>query len=374
MKPSNPFLISAYYSPKYFCDREDETESLLEAFRSKRNVTLTSLRRMGKTGLIHHVFYKVRSEKSVSVHYLDIMPTIDLKGFLQTLGMIITRELAVGKGSFIKKVGDLFRSVRPVIKYDGLSGQPLLSFEFRTEEEMTHTLDEIFKFLGNQKKRFFIALDEFQQIVNYPEKNVEALLRSKIQSLHNATWIFSGSHKHLLTSIFGKHSRPFYQSTDMLHLASISSDKYKQFINRHFQMAGKTMEYNIVEKLLNLTRNHTFYVQYLCNRLFSLNSGTITLKTVDSLWLEILKEREFVFYNYRNLLTRNQFRLLKALAMEENLVHPLSGDFVMKYGLKSPSSVKSAMDVLMNRELVVRETECYLIQDVFLNAWLKQLP
>ena len=374
MKPSNPFLISGYYSPKYFCDREAETEKLLEAFKSKRNVTLTSLRRMGKTGLIHHVFYKVRSEKSVSVHYLDIMPTVDLKGFLQALGMIITRELAVGKGSFIKRVGDLFRSVRPIIKYDDLSGQPLLSFEFRTAEEMTHTLDEIFKFLGNQKKSFYIALDEFQQIINYPEKNVEALLRSKIQSLNNATWIFSGSHKHLLSSIFGKHSRPFYQSTDMLHLAPISSDKYKQFIHRHFQKAGKTMEDNITEKLLNLTRNHTFYIQYLCNRLFSLNSDNITLKMVDSLWLEILREREFIFYNYRNLLTRNQFKLLRAFALEENLVQPLAGNFVMKYGLNSPSSVKSALVVLMNKELVIRETGHYVIQDVFLNAWLRQLP
>lgn len=374
MKPSNPFLISAYYSPKYFCDREDETESLLEACKSKRNVTLTSLRRMGKTGLIHHVFYKVSSEKSVSAHYLDIMPTVDLNGFVQALGTILTKELSAGKGSFIKKVGGIFKSVRPVIKYDGLTGQPLLSFDFRSEEEMNHTLDEIFNVLGNQKMNLLIALDEFQQIVNYPEKNVEALLRSKIQSLNNATWIFSGSHKHLLSSIFGQHNRPFYQSTDMLHLAPISPEKYKRFIYRHFQMAGKILEDNLLDKILNLSRSHTFYVQYLCNRLFSFSPDRITIKTIDSLWLEILREREFVFYNYRNLLTRNQYNLLVAIAMEENLTQPLAGNFIAKHGLKSPSSVKSALDVLIIKELVVRETDYYIIQDVFLSAWLKQLP
>lgn len=374
MKLSNPFLISGYVSPKYFCDREDETEKLLEAFKSNRNVTLTSLRRMGKTGLIYHVFYKVRSEKSVSAHYLDIMPTSDLNGFIQALGMIVSKELAAGKGNFIKKVGDLFKSVRPLIKYDGLSGQPLLSFEFRNEEEMTHTLDEIFNILGNQKKNLFIALDEFQQIVNYPEKNVEALLRSKIQAINNVTWIFSGSHKQLLLSIFGKHSRPFYQSTDMLHLTPINSDKYKRFIHRNFQKAGLILEDHVADKILDLTRNHTFYVQYLCNRLFSLNSGNISFKIVDAVWLEILKEREFVFYNYRNLLTRYQFRLLRAFAQEEKVVQALAGEFITKHGLNSPSSVKSALEVLMKKELITREAEHYIIQDVFLDAWLRQLP
>ena len=29
MKPNNPFLISGYYSPEFFCDREQETGTII---------------------------------------------------------------------------------------------------------------------------------------------------------------------------------------------------------------------------------------------------------------------------------------------------------------------------------------------------------
>ena len=56
MKPNNPFLISGYYSPEFFCDREQETGTILDALHNGRNVTLIAPRRMGKTGLIKNVF------------------------------------------------------------------------------------------------------------------------------------------------------------------------------------------------------------------------------------------------------------------------------------------------------------------------------
>lgn len=40
MKPNNPFLISGYYSPEFFCDREQETVTILDALHNGRNVTL----------------------------------------------------------------------------------------------------------------------------------------------------------------------------------------------------------------------------------------------------------------------------------------------------------------------------------------------
>ena len=40
MKPNNPFLISGYYSPEFFCDREQETGTILDALHNGRNVAL----------------------------------------------------------------------------------------------------------------------------------------------------------------------------------------------------------------------------------------------------------------------------------------------------------------------------------------------
>lgn len=74
--PTNPFLITGYQGPDYFCDREKETASLMSALKNGRNITLISPRRMGKTGLIKNVFYYIQKEnKSAACFYLDIFST-----------------------------------------------------------------------------------------------------------------------------------------------------------------------------------------------------------------------------------------------------------------------------------------------------------
>ena len=36
---TNPFLITGYQGPDYFCDREKETASLMSALKNGRNIT-----------------------------------------------------------------------------------------------------------------------------------------------------------------------------------------------------------------------------------------------------------------------------------------------------------------------------------------------
>ena len=53
---NNPFVIYGYKGSEYFCDRKKETEQIIQALSNERNIVLISPRRIGKTGLIHHVF------------------------------------------------------------------------------------------------------------------------------------------------------------------------------------------------------------------------------------------------------------------------------------------------------------------------------
>lgn len=67
--PTNPFLITGYQGPDYFCDREKETASLMSALKNGRNITLISPRRMGKTGLIKNVFYYIYKPQNKMFHF-----------------------------------------------------------------------------------------------------------------------------------------------------------------------------------------------------------------------------------------------------------------------------------------------------------------
>jgi len=56
----NPFLITTYKEPKFFCNGEKETQGIINAITNQRNLLIYAIRRMGKTGLIRHVFYQLQ--------------------------------------------------------------------------------------------------------------------------------------------------------------------------------------------------------------------------------------------------------------------------------------------------------------------------
>ena len=94
MRPNNPFLVSGYYSPEFFCDREQETGTILDALHNGRNVTLIAPRRMGKTGLVRHAFYRLKEEQpDIVTFYLDIYSTQSLGDFVRLFASTVLGQL-----------------------------------------------------------------------------------------------------------------------------------------------------------------------------------------------------------------------------------------------------------------------------------------
>lgn len=373
MKPENPFLVSGYYSPEYFCDREKETERVVKALANGRNITIFSIRRLGKTGLIEHVFNKLKSVKKNNLFYIDILPTTNLSSFINLFASVLLGKLESKPEKFIKKIGELFKGIRPVITFDPYTGLPTMQLNIQSVEDADKSLQKIFSYLKESRKKIFIAIDEFQQITNYPEKNVEAILRTNIQRAVGVNFIFSGSQKHTLLSIFSQYGNPFYQSTEMMQLERITEKDYSEFIISKFEKGKKNISRSTVTKILNLCRLHTYYVQLLCNRLYGLMDSTITESLVKNTLESVLKENEPVYINYRNLLTDYQWKVLTAVALEGNAKLITSKDFISKYHLGTPSSVHGAVRALLSKEMIYKEGDDYFVYDVFLERWLESI-
>jgi len=274
---------------------------------------------------------------------------------------------------FIKKIGEIFSGIRPVISFDPYTGTPSFQINIQSVEEADKSLRKIFNYLKQSRKKIIIAIDEFQQITNYPEKNVEAVLRSNIQRASGVNFIFSGSQKHILLSIFSQYGKPFYQSTEMMELERIPVNEYRDFIISKFVKGKKKISESTAEYILQICRLHTYYVQFLSNRLYGLKDSTIKNKLVDITVDSILKENEPVYINYRNLLTRYQWKVLSAIAQEENAKLITSKEFIIKHKLGTPSSVHTAVKSLLNKEMIYKKQDEYLIYDVFLELWLKKV-
>lgn len=370
---TNPFIYQGYESPKYFCDREVETKTLLSHLKNGRNVTLISPRRIGKTGLIKNTFYHLKEqEKDATCLYLDIFATKNLHDFVELLGVMVINEIVRKNASFIEKTISFFSALRPVLSMDPLTGEPSVSITVEPSKEDI-TIQSIFNYLNDSEQEVYIAIDEFQQIAEYPEKGTEALLRSYIQFAQHVHFIFSGSKFHLMAEIFGSPKHPFYQSTEMMGLKPLDSDVYYDFCLQFFKEKGGNIEKDIFEYLYNMFEGHTWYIQCIMNRLYEANTNVESTEQVNAAILSILAGREPQFESLSQFFTDNQFSLLKAIAKEGIVAQPTAGRFIKSHNLSGASSTKAALKVLEDKELVYRKPEGYIIYDRFMDLWLKRL-
>ncbi len=368
---SNPFVVSGYLGGYYFCDRLTETEKIVKLIQNGSNLTLISPRRMGKSGLIKHVFAQNEVKDSIKI-YTDILATSNLEGFVNVLSNAWIRE-AFGAGKRrLNKVLDILKSFHPVIRLDPFTGLPEVEISTRSEAEKSDNLEKLLYRISKEEKQIIIAIDEFQQIMDYPEENMEALLRGIVQQLPQVRFIFSGSRMHLMKAMFTETSRPFYQSTRIMFLNPIDSSEYGRFISERFISGKRIIEQEAVDWLLEWTRGHTYYVQYLCNWLYSEGYTRISPAVISKVSGEILMELQPVFDQYRQLLAPRQYELVRAVARECNVKSVLSGGFIARHNLGTPSSVSTSLKAMIEKDVIRDSGEGYRVDDLFFSRWLEE--
>ena len=367
----NPFLLTGYVSPDYFCDREQETQKLISALQNGRNVTLISPRRMGKTGLIRHIFHQMEAEKQAKCYYVDLYKTDGLASLVEQLASVVLGSLDTTEAKIIKQVTTFFKSLRPLLSFDSLTGVPTFMVDIKPELA-EHSLAEIFSYMEQSGQLCVIAMDEFQTIVDYGEKNVEALLRSHVQHLTSVHFIFSGSQRHVLENMFALANRPFYQSTQILNLYEIQESSYYQFAKEKLEAHHQQIPTDVFNDLYQRLAGHTWYIQMVMNRLYESGQKQITKPLVNKVLNEIIDENEATFQTFMRLITPAQARLLKAIAKEGTVQQALGSSFISKHQLGATSTIRSAIQSLVEKELVLDCQGGYQVYDRFFSLWLNR--
>ena len=374
MSLKNPFVISGYVSPSYFCDRDEETRKIIHYILNDRNAAIISTRRMGKTGLIRHCFQQPEIKDRYTTFFIDIYSTGSLREFVFALGKEIFEVLKPKERKFLDQFFSIITSLRAGFRLDRISGEPSFEIGLGDIREASTTLDEIFRYLEQSNKPCIVAIDEFQQIEQYAEGNVAAILRTLIQKCKNTGFIFAGSQHHIMSAMFLSPSRPFYQSVDMLHLESISLVSYKDFVCHHFEINNKKIETELIEKVYTNFEGHTWYLQIMFNELYSLteDNGNCDVLMYDEALMNLLSAQEFTFQEILSRLPEKQKEVLIAISKEGKASAVTSGDFVNKYNLQSPSSIQSALKYLLEKDLVTQEKTTYQVYDRLFGMWINK--
>ena len=368
---NNPFVVYGYKGPEYFCDRVAESNKICSALRNERNVTLVSPRRMGKTGLIHHVFNKMETEdKECKCFYIDIFATKNIEQFVQTLGSAVIGKLDSFSQSALRKIQEFFSAWRPAVTFDQLTGLPTVTLDIK-QNEGNESLKQIFEYMKMSGKRCYIAIDEFQQIQNYSERGLEAMLRSYIQFLPNVYFIFSGSHQHMMEEMFLSANRPFFQSSMVMSLGCIDFEEYMQFANRMIEGQNRTIGQETFQRIYDFSGGITWYVQAILHGIYEHPDRIVDNTLVDDVVKELVEEQSSTFQNYCAWLTDNQYALLKAIAYEKSVKSPLAQHFIHSHRLPATSSIKTALRTLEDKMLVSRSAnDGYSVSDKLFALWL----
>lgn len=367
----NPFLTFGYESPAYFCDRQEETRTLISQVINGNNVALISPRRMGKTGLICHCY----AQSQLNDYYtflIDIYATKSLQDMVYQMGSSIVKRLKPWGQAALDRFLQVVTSLRTGISFDG-NGNASWNLEMGDIQSPSFTLDEIFAYLESADRRCIVAIDEFQAISGYSEKNVEALLRTYVQQCRNAVFIFSGSQQSMMSEMFSSPSRPFYQSVSLMFLKPVALVQYEQFAYEHFRQRNRHIADGVVKDIYERFDGITWYVQKVLNQLFSMTpeSGVVSNENINTAIFQIVRGNEEAYKDTIFQLTAKQRDLLLAVAKMGKVSQITGSAFIKGHKLTSASSVQKAAAALIAKGLLTQQLGVYEVYDKFMGIWLQ---
>lgn len=371
-KVKNPFIVTGKIEPEYFCDRVNESARLIKSVINGNNLVIISPRRMGKTGLIQFCYDKPEIANEYYTFFIDILHTSSLREFTYLLGRAIYDTLLPRSRKMATLFIQTIKSISGKFGFDPITNMPTFNVELGDIEKPEYTLEEIFHYLANADKPCIVAIDEFQQIAKYPEKNIEALLRTHIQKLRNSNFIFAGSERHMMQEMFTSSARPFYHSADILELKAIVPEIYIPFIVGHFEKRNKRVVVENVKWVYNLFKGHTYYIQRTFNEAFAdtAEGEECTREIIEGAIDNMVASNDTIFREILSNIPEKQKALLYAIAKDGEATQITSASFIKRHALTSASSIQSAAKKLLERDTITEINKVYSVTDKLFAMWI----
>lgn len=230
----NPFVFDRPLDPTDLVDRGDELEVLRERFANGVNTRLASPRDYGKTSLLRRAFADAVEEGMGAV-------LVDLYGVRTAAQVAAQMERAyeqLPSGPLTRALAGLRRRGGQVGIHTPVGGASLgAGATGGPERTLLDVLDLPRALSEKSGRRMVVAFDEFQVAL---ETSLDGLIRSVIQHHGNAvTYVFSGSHPGMMTSLFADRRRPFYGQAAPLELGALPAEPLADYIAERFEQTQR---------------------------------------------------------------------------------------------------------------------------------------
>ena len=370
------FVFGVAVDDYNFTDREQETLQLRKNFDAGINTILISPRRWGKTSLVKKAAQLVDTERTIVVH-MDMFPCKTEYDFYNAYSVALLTQTASRKELWMENAREFVSRLVPKIS---ISTDPHADISLSLGiTPTTHTPEEILNLpeqIAKQKgKRIVVCIDEFQQIGEFSDSlTVQKRLRTVWQHQKLTSYCLYGSKKHLMTSLFGQRSKPFYQFGQMMYLVKIPVEAWTVYIQSHFEECNCHISSEVVAELCLLVEQQSSYVQQLGAILLSMLSEgeTATSEHLHLAFQSLLDACTPLFKQQIATLTRYQMNFLRAI---QNGHHSDFGERAVRdeYDLGSPSNIPRLKSALLERDLIEQDGRDFYMSDPVFAQWLREL-
>src|SRR4030042_675270 len=268
---ANPFKFGGLVTGKDFADRENEMAEILREVRSGTNLVMFSPRRMGKSSLLVEMMRRYQKEL--------IWVYVDLYGVTTKARMVEAYMSALARSAFgtaekvVAGARELIRStrLRVVLSDKGEPGVELSMGE-PTVPEIQDIMDVPEEIARKRGRRIVVVFDEFQEIGTLDGVALLKAMRSRIQAHRHVSYIFAGSKRHLLLSIFEEREGAFYKSARPMELGPIPKEDFVEFLKGKFAAAGGRIDSETASGIVDGSGGNTYYAQQIAHELFDISS------------------------------------------------------------------------------------------------------
>ena len=118
----------------------------------------------------------------------------------------------------------------------------------------------------------------------------------------------------------------------------------------------------------------TWYVQSVLNRVWQRGTGFQGSADIDAAVNSLVDNRNLVFFDLLRSQSDAARAVLRAVAADGIVSAPTGKDFLKRHALGAASTVATALENLVDRELVYRTDSGYMVYDRLFSLWLRRRP
>ncbi|MBF0441528.1 MAG: ATP-binding protein [Oligoflexales bacterium] len=369
----NPFKFGDPVRDEFYLPRPALSNVVRQFVENQVNIVLIGPRRFGKTSFILDTLKGLEGVGRIPI-YIDIYNITSHRDFLRML-ILKFRE----KQSWWRKLKDWFVSIprlRPKFSLDvdqatGSSSVGMSLSSNLSPDDVKDVIVETLKFLKELGPNIVVAFDEFQTITELDDDGwLEATLRSSMQSLHNTTFIFSGSRHRIINEMLNDSKRPFFRSCQPIDFPSFGPE-FTDWVAQRFNSVGMNCDINAVEELRKLVQDTPNYVQMACFHLVAKGITNVNISEVKDILKTIVKQNSYAYQTLLNSLTPIQQRVLRLAAIEQKEI--FSKNLLDAYEISSAPALSSAINALKKKQILDEGTSRGVVtfDDPLFAIWLK---